>query len=122
MLNFFSHPKFEKEAERAKQRSTYFDEALISFEKLCQVQFNTENPRMVIAPGKLHKLFDGAVYSIWKIELAVKGTKSNQSPRIWFAIHGNEIVYLCIAMHSDNYNDGAVTDEAVIRCADFFSI
>lgn len=120
MLSFTLHPKFEREAERAQKRSVHFDKAIASFEKVCQVQFDTECPRVVIAPGKLHRLLDAAIYSIWKVELAVQGMKSNQSPRIWFAIKGNHIAYLCLALHGDNYHDGDVTEEAKIRCADFF--
>lgn len=120
MLSFTRHPKFEKDAERLAGRSSDFESALKNFEKLCQVQFRSQRPQQVISPGKLHRLFDGGVYSIWKIELAVRNLRSNQSPRIWFALRGEDVVYLCGAGHSDNYDDETVTNRAKEYVQEYF--
>lgn len=120
MLSFSQHPKFLKDVERLAGRSGDFSYALRSFEKLCQIQFHALRPQQVVSPGKLHRLFDGGIYSIWKVELAVKNVRSNHSPRVWFAIRGEEMVYLCGAGHTDNYDDNAVTQAAKERVQDYF--
>lgn len=119
MLIFSRHPKFSKEGERLAGRSVDFHNALRNFEKLCQVQFHASKPQRVISPGKLHHLFDDGISAIWKVELAVKNVRSNHSPRIWFAIRGETVIYLCAASHTDNYEDDVALRTAKERMQDF---
>jgi hypothetical protein len=119
MLDFISHPSFEKEAAKLKRRF-YLDKGLQSFQRLCEVQFNPTNPQQVIAPAKLHRVTQNDLWSIWKIELVVPGLRPNQFPRLWFAVKGSNIAFLCIASHVDNYSDNQMNQVAVGRINDIF--
>lgn len=120
MLNFFSHFSFEKELADLKRQFNKIDEGLDAFKKLCEVQFNPVSPKQIIAPAKLHRVTQNDIWTLWKIELAVKGVRSNQSPRIWFAIKGSTIVFLCAQSHVNNYSDNAMNEVATTRATEFF--
>lgn len=121
MLNFVFHPRFEKESTRLKRRFPYFDVGIESFKRICEVHFDPVNPRQVIAPAKIHRIrcFDN--YTIWKIELAVKNLRPNQFPRVWFAVQGGTIVFLCVATHIDNHNNNEIDREAEKLVSSFFN-
>ena len=108
MLNFLFHPNFEKEAAAIERRFSSFTESLESFKRLAEVQFASGNPKQVIAPAKLHRVSEMGICTIWKIGLAIKGVKSNQSPRLWFAIQGANLAFLCAKTHIDNYDNNEV--------------
>ena len=59
---------------------------------------------------------------MWKIELVIpkSGLRPNQYPRMWFAVKGFNIVFLCIATHIDNYNDKEMNKIALSRVTDIF--
>lgn len=120
MIDFIPHPSFEPEIADLKRRSQNIDDAIASFKKLCEFQFHPETPKQVLAPGKLHRVTQNDIWTLWKIELAVKGLRSNQSPRVWFAIKGTTLVYLCAQSHVDNYNDNVQNETAIGRASEFF--
>jgi hypothetical protein len=120
MIDFTSHSAYDSEIADLKQRSKNIDEAVESFKKLCEFQFHPNTPKQVLAPGKLHRVTQNDIWSLWKIELAVKGLRSNQSPRIWFAIKGTTIVLLSAQSHVDNYDDNRQNTVAIDRATDFF--
>lgn len=119
MLDFIFHPSFEKEAAKLKRRFS-LDKGVQSFQRLCEVQFNPANPQQVIAPAKLHRVTQNDLWSIWKIELVVPGLRPNQFPRMWFAVKGSNIAFLCIASHVDNYSDNQMNQAAIKRVTDIF--
>jgi len=121
MLNFVFHSCFEKEATSLKRRFPFFDSGLESFKRICEVHFNPISPKQVIAPAKLHRIKAGNNFTIWKIELVVKNLKPNQFPRVWFAVQGATIAFLCLASHIDNYNDNAMDREAEMLVSSFFN-
>ncbi len=120
MLNFFSHANFENETANIVERFPLFSDALKSFKLIAEVQFSAESPRLMIAPGKIHRVTVKGLATLWKVELAVKGLKANQSPRIWFAVQGNTLVFLCAKTHIDNYDNNEVDREAEEYISDFF--
>lgn len=122
MIEVLYHSGFEKEITALKQRFAKFEEGLEIFKRLCQDQFHPTQPKKVIAPGKLHRITHNDNYTLWKIELVVpkSNLRPNQYPRMWFAVKGAIIVFLCIATHIDNYNDGEMDRIAVSRVTDFF--
>lgn len=120
MLNFFFHPKFEKEADELKRRFNAFDESFAAFKRICAVQFDPINPVQVIASGKIHRLKTLYASTIWKVEIAVKNLRSNQSPRLWFAVKGENVAFLCIKSHSDNYDNNEIDRIAELRINDIF--
>ena len=54
------------------------------------------------------------------MELAVKGIKPNQSPRIWFVVQGSNVAFLCAKSHIDNYNNNEVDRLAKNLATDIF--
>src|SRR3989344_8239295 len=120
MLNFINHPCFEKESSQFSSRFPKFNDGLDSFKKICEVHFYPANPKQVLSPGKLHRVKALDSYVLWKIELAVKNLRSNQSPRMWFAVQGTTIALLCIGTHIDNYDDGERSKTAESLATDIF--
>lgn len=121
MLNFVTHPHFEKEAATLKRRFPHFEAGIESFKRICEVHFDPVSPRQVIAPAKLHRVKSFESFTIWKIELAVKNLRSNQFPRVWFAIRGATIVFLCVATHIDNHDDNTMNREAETLVSSIFN-
>ncbi len=119
MLDFIFHPSFEREAAKLKRRFS-LDQGLQSFQRLCEVQFNPISPQQVIAPAKLHRVTQNDLWSAWKIELVVPGLRPNQFPRVWFAVKGSNIAFLCIASHVDHYSDNEMNQLASARINDIF--
>jgi len=121
MLNFILHPCFEKEAASLKRRFPFFASGIESFKRICEVHFNPINPKQVIAPSKLHRVKCSESFTIWKIELAVKNLRSNQFPRVWFAVRGATIAFLCVATHIDNHDNNAMDRKAEVLTSSFFN-
>ncbi len=121
MLNFLFHPKFEKAAASLKRRFSYFDDGMESFKRICERQFDPINPMQVITPAKLHRIKNLENFTIWKVELSVRDVRSNLSPRVWFAVRGGTIVFLCTACHADNYDDNSMNRDAEILVGSFFN-
>ena len=120
MLEFFEHSKFTKQAADFKRRFAGFEIGFESTKKIFEEHFNPTNPVQRIAPGKLHCLLKNANFTLWKIEMAVVGLKSKQWPRVWFAVSGSKVVFLCMSTHIDNYDDGEQTRYAQNLVSDFF--
>lgn len=120
MISFISHLSFEKEAAKLKRRFSHLDKALESFKMLCELQFHPLDPQQIIAPAKLHRVTQNDLQSIWKVELAVPELKPNQFPRVWFAVKGSNIAFLCIVSHIDNYSDNRINQTAIERVSDIF--
>jgi hypothetical protein len=123
MINFRYHDGFEKEiAALEKRRLRYIRATLHGFERLCETQFHPTNPEIRISPGKLHRITQNDLWTMWKTELAVKnsGLRPNQYPRIWFAVNGATIAFLRVSSHGDNYNDMEMDKLALARITDLF--
>jgi hypothetical protein len=121
MIDFIEHPSFSKEtAKLLTRRFPFLNKALESFKMLCEFQFHPLNPQQRIAPAKLHRVTQNDLWSIWKIELAVPNLRPNQFPRVWSAVKGSNIAFLCIATHIDNYDDNRVAKSAIERATDIF--
>lgn len=120
MLNFIFHPSFEKESAKLKKRFVYFNDGLESFQRLCEVQFNPINPIQVIVPAKIHRVSQSDLWTLWKVELAVKGLRPNQSLRVWFAVKGADGAFLCACTHIDNYSDNDMNKTAMERVPSIF--
>ncbi len=122
MIQFAYHDDFQTEIVALKRRFRTIDDGLKSFERICQVHFHPTKPRQVLPPGKLHRISQNEVWTLWKIELVVpnSGLRPNQWPRVWFAVKGEIIVFLCIGTHIDNYNDKEMDYLALSRVGTFF--
>jgi len=123
MIEFRYHLAFEKEiAALKKRRLRYIEESLHGFQKLCELHFHPTNPEARIDPGKLHRVMQNDIWTMWKIELAVikSGFRPIQYPRIWFVVSGATIAFLCIADHIKNYKDNEMDRLAISRATDLF--
>ena len=123
MIDFRSHEDFDKEiAALEKRRLRHIRDSLEGFQKLCEFHFDSTNPQVRIHPGKLHRVSQNDVWTMWKTELPIikSGLRPNQYPRIWFVVSGSTIVFLCISSHIDNYADGDMDRIALSRAVDFF--
>lgn len=122
-MEFFYHDSVQKEVTTLEKRFRTIRNGLASFERLCETQFHPTNPKQILAPAKLHRVtqFEN-VWTLWKIELVIpnSGLRPNQWPRLWFAVKGTMIVFLCVSSHVNNYDDEAMNRLALSRVTDFF--
>ncbi len=122
MIEFLYHDGIQKEIAALERRFHTIREGFVSFERLCDVQFNPTSPRQVIAPAKLHRITQNDLWTLWKIELVIpnSGLRPNQCPRMWFVVKGAIIAFLCISSHIDNYKDSEMDRLAFSRISDLF--
>ena len=122
MIEIQYHAIFERDIVALRRRFSKFQEALGIFKRLCQEQFHPTEAKQVIAPGKIHRISQNDAYTLWKAELVVpkSGIKPNQYPRLWFAVKGAIVVFLCVVTHIDNYRDDEMDRIATSRATDFF--
>lgn len=122
MIEFRDHEGFLKETFELKRRFSQIEASLEHFKKLCESHFHPTNPQAKISPGKIHRVTQNDICTIWKTELPVikANLRPNQYPRMWFAVARGIIVFLCIATHVDNYNNNEMDHLAISRVTDFF--
>jgi hypothetical protein len=122
MIEFLYHDGLQKEIAALERRFRQLRDGFQRFELLCQVQFNPTDPKQIIAPAKLHRVTQNDLWTMWKIELVVpnSGLRPNQYPRVWFAIRGAVVAFLCMGTHMDNYNDAEMDQLALTRITDLF--
>lgn len=122
MIEFLYHDGIKKEIAALERRFHNIRDGLKSFERLCEVQFNPTDPKQIIAPAKLYRVTQNDIWTIWKIELVIpkSNLRPNQYPRMWFAVKGSIIAFLCISSHIDNYNDGKIDRLSLSRVTDIF--
>jgi hypothetical protein len=121
-IQFFYHDNIQKEISKLERKIIAIRQGFSIFERLCETQFHPTAPQQVITPAKLHRLAQNSIWSLWKTELVVpkSGLRPNQWPRLWFAVKGSDIVFLCIASHIDSYDDEEINNIALSRASDFF--
>ena len=122
MIEFLYHDGIQKEIATQERRFRRIRDGFKAFERLCEVQFHPTNPRQVIAPAKLHRITRNDIWTMWKVELVIpdSGLRPNQYPRMWFAVKGAVIAFLCISTHIDNYKDIEMDKLAFSRVTDLF--
>lgn len=122
MTQFLYHDGIQKEIAALGRRFRTIRDGLSALERLCEAQFDPTNPRQVIAPAKLHRISQNDIWTLWKVELVIpnSGLRPNQWPRMWFAVKGAIVVFLCMSSHIDNYSDKKMDHLALSRVSDFF--
>ena len=122
MIEFLYHDGIQKEITILERRFRHIRDGLKAFRRLCEAQFHPTNPKQIIAPAKLHRITQNDVWTMWKIELVIpnSGLRPNQYPRMWFAVRGAAIAFLCISTRIDNYNDAELDRLALSRVTDLF--
>lgn len=123
MIEFLYHDAIKKEIAALKRRFSKLEsEGFKRFELLCLKQFNPIRPQQVIGPGKLHRISQNDIWTLWKVEMIVPGCglRPNQYPRVWFGVKGSVIVFLCVGSHVDNYDNNEMDRLALSRITDVF--
>ena len=122
MIEFLYHDGIRKEIAILERRFHGIQDGLKSFERLCEVQFNPTRPSQVIAPAKLHRISQNNIWTLWKVEFVIPNSnlRPNQYPRMWFAVKGDIVAFLCISTHVDNYNNKEMDIIAKARVSDIF--
>lgn len=122
MIEFLYHDGIKKEIVAFERRFPRIIDGFSIFERLCERQFSPVEPMRVIAPAKLHRITQNDMWTMWKVELVVpkSNIRPNQYPRVWFAVKGAIIVFLCMSSHMDNYNDCEMDKLAFSRVTDIF--
>jgi hypothetical protein len=121
MITFIYHDSVKKEIARLEKKYPSLQkEGFQRLELLLQQQFHPLTPQQVIGPAKLHRVTQNNIWTIWKVEMVVpkSGLRPNQFPRVWFAVQGHIIAFLCIAMHTENYQDNQISQLAFERMTD----
>lgn len=119
MLKFIEHTVFQKEYLNFSNKY-YSNSDLQHLKNVLNFQFNPINPKLIIGPGKIHRVKVCENCEIWKVEMSVKGLRKNQSPRIWLAVAGDTLAFLTIKTHIDNYDDNEVNRFAENLSTDIF--
>ncbi len=121
-LSFLRHDGIEKEIAALERRFHTVRDGLARFELLCRKQFDPVSPQQVIAPAKLHRVHQNDIWTLWKAELVVpnSGLRPNQWPRLWFAVKGGIVAFLCVGSHVDNYDNNNMDRLALARVGDVF--
>lgn len=125
-MQFQEHDSYQKElrsiCKKQKQLSVAINNGLTKVKKLLAIQFDPLDPQVVIPPGKLHRVSGFQTWELWKVEVVLLGTtlRPNQWPRMWFAISGDKVVFLCIVAHMQNYDNNTVDNTATDRASDYF--
>lgn len=120
MLEFLEHSHFTKQAAEFNRRFSGFEQGFLATKNIFEVHFHPTNPMQRIAPGKIHCVLRNPIFAIWKLEMAVADLKSNQWPRVWFAVSGNKIGFLCMGTHVDNYDNNKMDRLAQNLVSDIF--
>jgi hypothetical protein len=122
MIQFLFHPNLDKEMEKMMRKMSKLKESFHAFEKLCDRQFDPNNPQQCIAPAKLHRVTQNATWVMWKTELVLvkSGLRPSQFPRLWFAVQGSKIAFLCLNSHIANYHDRDMDRLALERVTEIF--
>ena len=122
MIQFLYHDSIKKEIAALERRFRTLRDGFAIFERLCEKQFNPINPQQVIVPGKLHRITQNDIWTLWKTELIIphSGLRPNQWPRMWFVVKGSIIAFLCVYTHVDNYKDEDMNRIALSRVTDIF--
>lgn len=115
---WLEHDSFVREFKKFSKKFPGVIPGLEAVKKLLNTQFDPTNPREIIAPGKIHRVQQNAVWELWKIETIVQGLKPNQWPRVWFVVSGNTVTFLVICTHIDNYDNNEMDRLALTRMSD----
>jgi hypothetical protein len=119
-MQWLEHDAFTREFKKLGKKYAAADQGLKAVKKLLAVQFDPIDPREVIAPAKIHRRHQNAVWELWKIEMMIVGLRPSQWPRVWFVVSGDTITFLTAGTHMQNYDDNAMDKIALQRISDFY--
>ena len=122
MIIWLQHNAYLKELKNLKKTTCSLEKDIEKVKRLLVAHFYVEQTMgKVISPGKIHRITvdnDVTRKELWKVEVMVPGLKPNLWPRLWFMIDGENITFLAIASHKDNYNNNEVDRVAIERYRD----
>lgn len=119
-MQWLEHEAFGRELKKLKKKYPGVGDGLEKIKRLLAVQFDPNDPKEVIAPAKIHRLHQNAIWEMWKVEVLVAGLKPNQWPRVWFVVSGSTVTFLTLGSHTQNYDDNAMDRIALERISDYY--
>lgn len=119
-MQWLAHEAFENDLKKLRKKYPGVEDGLKKIKKLLAVQFDPIDPKEVIAPAKIHRRHQNAIWELWKVEVIVVGLKPNQWPRVWFVVSGSTITFLTVGSHTQNYDDNTMDRIALERISDFY--
>jgi len=119
VIQWLQHEAFEQELKKLRKKYPAIDDGLDKIKKLLEVQFDSVDPKEIIAPAKIHRRHQNAVWELWKVEVIVVGLRPNQWPRAWFVVSGSTITFLTLGSHIQNYDDNTMDRTALQRISDY---
>ena len=109
MITWLHHDSFSKELKTLRKTIRPIDDSIKKVKKLLEAHFFIETTKgKVINPGKIHRVTvvnDVSGAELWKIEVMVPNLKPNLWPRLWFMLNGENVTFLAIASHNQNYDN-----------------
>ncbi len=118
-ITFIEHPSFSREIEKFNKK---YDGGIgyTSLKRLLAKHFNPVKREVVFTPKILRRMDNiGANIEVYKINMAIKGLRQGQSPRVCFRYAGNLITFLCSGSHIDNYSSSQLRELIKRRVRDF---
>jgi hypothetical protein len=119
-IEFAEHDNFVKVFATFSKKYPSTPKGLDDFKKIANIHFHPTQPQQVIGPGKIHRISQMETCVVWKVEMSVSGLRKNQTPRVWFAIQGVNLVFLHLGTHIENYDDQECSQLALSLASDFF--
>ncbi len=121
MIDFNYHGAYLKEVKLLDKKYPALNRGIEANRKLLVEQFEPIKPESVIAPSKIHRLHagEGDTWAIWKLEIQVNGLRPGEWPRCWVLVSGDQVYYLHIATHQDNYDNKKSDRIALDRAGEY---
>ena len=113
---FSSHPSFDKKFKKFILKHNQEDKWLQILKNLLTSHFEKKTVKLnssVMPPVGTY-----LDYKIYKIYMAF-GLKKKQSPRVFFAIKGDMLIFLCFGTHINNYKTGELIKKSKELLKDF---
>lgn len=119
-MQWLEHEAFSREFKKLSKKYPAAEHGLAAIKKLLAVQFDPFDPKEVIAPAKIHRRHQNAIWELWKIEMMTAELRPNRWPRVWFVLSGNTITFLTVGSHMQSYDDNTMDKVALERISDYY--
>jgi hypothetical protein len=105
-MHFELSPKLTKQISKYEDKHQSFEEDFTNFKKLLSQHFDKNDPfefskkMLIIDPNIKYR----TVYKF--LGIAVQNLSKNQSPRLWFKLENNQLIFLLFMDdHTNNYKE-----------------
>lgn len=114
---FSSHPAFDKEFNKFKNKHRQENKELQRLENLLTSHFEKKTVRL--NENVMPPVGEYESYRIYKIYMSFSGVTKKQRPRLCFGIKDGAIIFLCFGTHITNYKTHELIKTSKERLKDF---